>query len=62
MTSLSSFQYHSRSKFELPYLSSNLAEIWHRGQFRGTDVDFSLNNPISLRFEQEKGCCSFTKN
>ena len=27
------FLYHSKSKFEFPYLLSNGAEIWHRGQF-----------------------------
>ena len=27
------FFYCSRSKFEFPYLLSNVAEIWHRSQF-----------------------------
>ena len=31
MTSSSHFWYCSRSKFEFPYLFSNGAEIWHRG-------------------------------
>ena len=34
MTSSSIFQYSSTSKLELPYLQSDLAEIWHKGQFR----------------------------
>ena len=46
MMSSSSFLYCCRSKFELPYLLSNLAEIWHTGQFSGADSEFELKNPI----------------
>ena len=42
MASSSSFRYYSKSKFELLYLLPNLAEISHRGQFRGADFQFEL--------------------
>ena len=40
------FRYRSKSKFELPYLLSNLTEIWHRGQFSGADFEVELKNPV----------------
>ena len=40
MTSSSRFWYRSRSEFEFPYLLSDGAEIWHVGQFWGTDFEF----------------------
>ena len=46
MTSSSSFRYRFRSKFELHYLLSNLAGIWYRGQFWGTDFEFELKKLI----------------
>ena len=36
-------------------LLSSLAEIWHRGQFWGTDFDVELKKPIGIPFEREKG-------
>ena len=62
MTSSRCFWYHSRSKFEFPYLLSNLAEIWYRGQFGGAYFEFEPKDPICIRFEGEKWRFFFTKN
>ena len=47
------FWYPSRSKFELLYLLSNLAEIWHMHQFYGIDIEFELKK-IRYRYDLSK--------
>ena len=60
MMSSSRVWYRSRSKFEFPYLLSNGAEIWHRGQF--CDADFEFEPKIRYNYVLKKKRPFFTKN